>query len=255
MPLLAMVSRLTEQKGVDLVIESRRAVRRRRRCSSWCSAPATAPSSRRSPRSPATQPSRVAVTIGFDEAYAHLIEGRRRHLPDAVALRALRHEPDVQPALRHRRRSCTRPADCWTRWWTARRKRSPTGARPGSSSTRRRCPRFAAAVQRALNAYADRRIWRAAAAATAWRATSAGRRARGGTWRSTRRWPGADGRLAAASAALAPHTQIINPTRTAASASRGTDRRGCGNRAGRTGPAAVRARSDARRDPSACRRA
>ena len=40
-------------------------------------------------------------TIGFDERLAHLIEAGARHVPDAVAVRAVRPEPDVQPALRH----------------------------------------------------------------------------------------------------------------------------------------------------------
>ena len=49
----------------------------------------------------ARHPDRIGARIGFDEALAHLIEGGRRHLPDAVAVRAVRAESDVQPAVRH----------------------------------------------------------------------------------------------------------------------------------------------------------
>ncbi len=47
-------------------------------------------------------PTRVHFRGGYDEELAHWIEGGQRHVPDALALRALRTEPDVQPALRHR---------------------------------------------------------------------------------------------------------------------------------------------------------
>ena len=49
----------------------------------------------------ASYPDRFAVKIGFDEPLAHLIEGGSRHVSDAVAIRAVRPQPDVQHALRN----------------------------------------------------------------------------------------------------------------------------------------------------------
>ena len=46
-------------------------------------------------------PDRFAVRFTYDEALAHKIEAGGGHVPHAVALRALRPDPDVQPALRH----------------------------------------------------------------------------------------------------------------------------------------------------------
>ena len=85
-----------------------------------------------------------ASRIGFDEALAHLIEGGRRHLPDAVAVRAVRAEPDVQPAVRHGPSSARVGGLADTGRATTPRDR-PT--RQGSSSTntrRRRCWRASA---------------------------------------------------------------------------------------------------------------
>ena len=58
--------------------------------------------------------------------------GRRRHLPDAVAVRALRAEPDVQPCATARCRSCAPPAGSTTRLSTI--DPSAAGRAPDSSS-------------------------------------------------------------------------------------------------------------------------
>ena len=46
-------------------------------------------------------PQKFAVKIDYDNAAGAQDRGRRRHVPDAVELRALRSEPDLQPAIRH----------------------------------------------------------------------------------------------------------------------------------------------------------
>ena len=48
-----------------------------------------------------------------------LHRGRSGHLPDAVAVRAVRPQPDVQPEVRHRARSCGAPAGSPTRCSTS----------------------------------------------------------------------------------------------------------------------------------------
>ena len=42
----------------------------------------------------------LACVVGFNESLAHLVEAGRRYVPDAVAVRAVRVESDVQPSLR-----------------------------------------------------------------------------------------------------------------------------------------------------------
>ena len=56
-------------------------------------------------------PGRVGVVIGYDEPLAHRHAGRRRRHPHPVALRALRADPALRPALRLRagRRARRRP--------------------------------------------------------------------------------------------------------------------------------------------------
>jgi starch synthase len=73
LPLLAVVSRLTEQKGLDLFLEVARACSTCRRRSP-CSAAARTRWNRAGPPSPWRHPGRCAVRIGFDEGFAHRIE-------------------------------------------------------------------------------------------------------------------------------------------------------------------------------------
>ncbi len=80
----------------------RSATNSRRAGRNWrCSAAANAGCRMRSSTWRARYPGQFAAVIGYDEGARSPDRGRRRHLPDAVALRALRTEPDVQPALRH----------------------------------------------------------------------------------------------------------------------------------------------------------
>ena len=60
-------------------------------------------------------PGRVVYHGGYSEELAHYHRGGGGHVPDAVALRAVRPQPDVQPALRHGARSCGAPAGSPTR--------------------------------------------------------------------------------------------------------------------------------------------
>ena len=179
-PLFGVVGRLTPQKGFDVLAHAldahpelgradRAAGDRRRRRRALLRA----------------GPTRTAAIgsgpgCGFDNGRAHRIEAGCRLLPDAVALRALRPQPDVQPALRdaagrpgdrrprrHRRRTTTRrpaaaPASCST-ISTRSRCRTPSAGRspPGSTARthRRRCDARAMAQdfswERAASAYRD----------------------------------------------------------------------------------------------------
>ena len=83
--------------------------------------------------------------------------GRQRHVPDAVAVRAVRPEPDVQPALRHRadrargRRAGRHGAGL----------QSGAHSPPASCSTSTPPGRCSRRSRRALTLFADTRQWRA----------------------------------------------------------------------------------------------
>ena len=178
-PLFGVVGRLTSQKGFDVLAHALdahpglgradRAARHRRSGRGALLRLGGRPPRRPLPRlAPLRQRPRPPH------------RGRRRLLPDAVALRAVRPQPDVQPPLRHAadrarhrrprrhgRRTTTRrpaaaPASCST---TCTRSRSPTPSAgrspPGSTapSTSRPCARRAMAQDfswaRAAAAYHD----------------------------------------------------------------------------------------------------
>ncbi len=93
-PVAGIVSRMASQKGLDLVPDAL--------------LPALSEGAlQRSP--PGIHVRRIAVSIsasgcflsGLLQPIGAFDRGRRRHVPDAVALRTLRAQPDVQPALRH----------------------------------------------------------------------------------------------------------------------------------------------------------
>ena len=89
------------QKGFDLLFDAlpsllARARLRARSC--WAAARRATSSS--SPTSRAATPSRVGFRSRLRRGARAPDRGGQRHVPDAVALRALRPEPDVQPALR-----------------------------------------------------------------------------------------------------------------------------------------------------------
>ena len=228
-----------QQKGVDLLVgggaahrggagaarraRRRRARARRRRCGA-----------RR-----ARIPREVAVEIGFDERARAPDRGGRRRLPDAVALRAVRPQPDVQPALRHAagRARDRRPVRLDRRLHAARR--SPTGPRPASSSDEPTAER-ARSPRRARHRRLARRRDVARAATER---DGAGLRlgaARRGTSSCTGRCRGAliwqagrsTGSISQAAVADRPHHPRHQPElERGGSAPRCRDRRGCGTRA------------------------
>jgi starch synthase len=109
--LFAVVSRLTPQKGIDLVLG---ALPRLLGAGAQLVVLGQGdPGLQQALKDAAQKHSRqVAVTLGFDEGLAHLVEAGGRRLPDALALRALRPQPDVQPGVWHApdRRAGGRPA-------------------------------------------------------------------------------------------------------------------------------------------------
>ena len=98
-PLVGLVGRLADQKGVDLLAAATPALLRSdaqfallgsgqrefEQFFAWVGR---------------ERPDRFAARIGFDEGLAHRIEAGADAVPHAQPLRALRAEPDVQPALR-----------------------------------------------------------------------------------------------------------------------------------------------------------
>ena len=150
-PLFGVVSRLTAQKGLDLVLAALPALLRRA-CSSRCRArgdPALEAAFR---AAAAAHPGRVAVRIGYDEALRAPADRRRRRDPGAVALRALRADAAVRPALRHAAAGAARRRAGRHRGRRERCGAARTGGPPASSSTPPRPRRCEAALQRAVQA-------------------------------------------------------------------------------------------------------
>ncbi len=77
----------------------RRPARGRGRASWWCSARAMRRSKAGCWRGAARHRGKVGVVIGYNEPLCHLIQGGRRRHPDPVALRAVRADPALWPAL------------------------------------------------------------------------------------------------------------------------------------------------------------
>ena len=140
-------------KGVDILLGAleemlarrhpvRAAWAAARRISAGLPGPGPSLSGRRSP-----------CSIGFDEGLVAPDRGRLRFLPHALAVRAVRPEPDVQPALRHhphrpRHRRSGRHRH---------RHRARTPQRPTASSSREYSSRaLAKAIRKALALYQDR---------------------------------------------------------------------------------------------------
>ncbi len=99
-PLLGIVSRFTRQKGTDLLAEIAAQLVAD---DVYLVALGTGDPEYEAffRRMQEEHPGRIAARIGFDNGLAHRIEAGRGYLPHAQPLRALRAEPDLQPALRH----------------------------------------------------------------------------------------------------------------------------------------------------------
>jgi starch synthase len=99
-PLAAIVSRLTHQKGIDIIAE---AVAQLAKIPMQVALVGAGDRELVEKLRAAQQefPEHLGVYIGFDEQAAHLGRGGRGHVPHAVAIRAVRNEPDVFAALRN----------------------------------------------------------------------------------------------------------------------------------------------------------
>ena len=154
-PLVGLISRLVDQKGFDLIAEiadelrgldasfvllghGRAAIRRlvARPCG-------TASGSHRNSH-------RLRRAAGAPD------RGGRRSVPDAVAVRAMRLEPDVQPALRHRAAWCEPSVD-WTTPCTIST-RGPGEGR-GSAFDDYSAQALLDTLRWALEIYRDRATW------------------------------------------------------------------------------------------------
>ena len=156
------------QKGFDLLLDvAARAAARATTARSSCSAAASRATRSFFARLAARVPAAGrASTAASTNELAHLHRGRRRHVPDAVALRAVRPQPDVQPALRH-------GADRAPHRRPRRHGRSSCDPRhgrraPASCSTTTTPQALRWALERALDAVPRSRALAAAACATAW---------------------------------------------------------------------------------------
>ena len=156
-PILGVIGRLDPQKGFDLVAGAAPALAAGRR-------PDRGPRQRRSGPRRGDAGGRGGLPGTNRDGRALRPRPRppdlrrRRPLPDAVPLRAVRPGPDDRDALRHAARSPGGPAAWPTRSWTSTR--NPARA-PASSSTRRRPTRSAspASGRSRSSATRDRTRW------------------------------------------------------------------------------------------------
>ena len=158
---LGMIGRMDPQKGFDLLADGDAGAARRRARGSSSRAAATRPSPIRSGRSRPTQPVARRADRALRPRHGPPDLRRRRPVPDALALRALRPGPDDRAPLRDAaRRSPDRRASP-TRWSTW------TRAAVAGHRVRVRCrdaggPRRRGGARRGL-AGLERRGWDAAA--------------------------------------------------------------------------------------------
>ena len=134
-PLVGMISRMVDQKGFDLIAGRRRRAAaldatfvvlgtgEARYQDMWRGSPRAIPIAHR-------RRHRVRRSARASD------RRRRRHLPDAVAVRALRPESDVQPPVRHRARS-SGPSAAWPTRSTDYAPGRPASPRASSSRTTR----------------------------------------------------------------------------------------------------------------------
>ena len=155
-PLIGIVTRLTHQKGCDLVAAAAERLmaldasvgdaRQRRR---WCEDMWRQLAAR--------LPERVGRADRLRRAPRAPHRGGRRHVPDAVVVRAVRAEPDVQPALR--RRCPIVRATGGLEDTVVDADESPDAA-PASSSATTQPNALVGAVERALEAFRNPDRWR-----------------------------------------------------------------------------------------------
>ena len=100
-PLAIVVSRLTDQKGIDLLPAVVPGFRRRGRRADRAGLGRSGDWRRRCATLAARYPGRVAAQIGYDEALSHRLFAGRRCRAGAQPVRALRPDPDVWAALWH----------------------------------------------------------------------------------------------------------------------------------------------------------
>ena len=155
-PLIGLVSRLTDQKGFDLV--AARADELMSLDASWVML-----GSGERGYEDRWKHARGALSgprLGDDRvrrAARAPDRGRRRHVPDAVALRAVRPESAVQPAVRDPPdRPCHRRAERHRRGCGRR-----AASAPASNSAISRPAALAGAVRRALELYRNPDVWQA----------------------------------------------------------------------------------------------
>lgn len=99
-PVVGIVSRLAWQKGFDLCVDAAGICCATGACSSWCSARENIGTRRSSTTWRArSRNGRSSLRVQRTQGASH--RGRKRFVPDALALRTLRPEPALQPALWH----------------------------------------------------------------------------------------------------------------------------------------------------------
>ena len=159
-PLVAFVGRLADQKGIDLVaaVDARLGAD-----AATCSGsilgtgePKYHEQFAHAGRAISAKGGRAA---GVLQRAGPSHRGRRRHLPHAQPLRAVRAEPALQPASTARCRSCAPPAAWPTRSPTPTRRTLAAGTANGFSFREYSPLALAEALARACDAYRQPEVW------------------------------------------------------------------------------------------------
>ncbi len=158
-PLLAIVSRLTDQKGLDLVMQGSETLLPSATCSCACSGSGEAKYQDWLRRTVQTRAGESGRSHRIRRGAGSSHRGGGRHVSDAEPVRAVRPQPDVQPDLRDRSASSGPSADWPTRSSTPRPTTWRTARRPGSRSPTTRPPILSHTIERALTLFADKPEW------------------------------------------------------------------------------------------------
>jgi starch synthase len=106
MPIVAMSARLVAQKGLDLILGNPNYFAFD---AQFIFLGAGEPRYEAALQAIADRaPNRIKVNVKFSDAVEHRLLGRRRHVPDAIAIRAVRVDADARPALWHDSHRATR---------------------------------------------------------------------------------------------------------------------------------------------------